>query len=134
VRISSFRVAGLDAQGQRDFEKLPVQRFLADFEAVARELHAQGGGALGEIPVLEVSDGGTGEPAEIHAVMLEKAGVLAGQQGFHQEVRDVLALTSFRLPEAPGMPRFPRPCGRKKVVPTGSLATSSRLKRIASMK
>ena len=87
-----LRVAGLDAQGEGDFEELPVQRFLLHLEAVAGELHAQGGGALGEVPVLEVSNGGARQAADVHAVVLEKPRVLAGSQRFHQEIRDVLAL------------------------------------------
>ena len=61
-----FGIAGLDAQGEGDFEKLAVQGFLADVEAVAGELHGERGGALGEIAVLDVSDGrarrGRGSP------------------------------------------------------------------------
>ena len=87
-----LRVAGLDAQGEGDFEKLPVQGFLLHLEAVARELHAQGGGALGEVPVLDVSNGRAGQAADVHAAVLEKPRVLAGAQRFHQEIRDVRAV------------------------------------------
>ena len=82
-------VAGFDAQGEGDFEELAVQGFLADLEAVARELHGEGGGALGEVAVLEVSDRGAGQAADVHAVVFEEARVLAGAEGVDEEVRDV---------------------------------------------
>ena len=84
-------VAGFEAEGQGDFEQLAVDGFLADFEGVAGELHAQGGGSLGEIAVLHVADGGTGEAAEIDAAVVEEAGVLPGAEGIDEKVGDILA-------------------------------------------
>ena len=85
-------VAGLDAEGEGDFEEFPVQGFLLHFEGVPGELHAEGGCALGEVPVLDISNGRPQQSADVHAVVFEKPGVLAGAQGFHEEIRDVLAL------------------------------------------
>src|SRR5690606_21885096 len=68
-----LRVAGLDAKGDGDLEELPVNGLGAHvFVGVARELHAEGGGSLGEIAVLDVSHGGAGEASDIDAVMFEK--------------------------------------------------------------
>ena len=49
-------VAGLDTEGEGDFEELPVQRLLLHFEGIPGELHAQRGGSLGEVPVLDISN------------------------------------------------------------------------------
>ena len=82
-------VARFEAQRGGDFEKLPVQALALHLETIPRELHAEGGGALGEIPVLEVSNGGAGEAADVHPVVFEEPCVLTGAEGFHQEIRDV---------------------------------------------
>ena len=71
-------IVGFDAQGQGDFEEFPMQRFLFDFEAVAGELHGQGGGTLGEIAILDVSHNGPPQTEDVHAMVLEKTRVLAG--------------------------------------------------------
>ncbi len=85
----------LEAQSEGDFEEFAVERFLADVEAVARELHAEGGRALGEIPVPDVSNSSACQAAEVHAVVVEEPRVLAGEQGFDEELRDFRAGDEF---------------------------------------
>ena len=79
-----------------------MQGFLLHFEAVAGELHAEGGGALGEVAVLDISNGGPRQAAEVHAGVLEEARVFAGAQRFHEEVRDFLALHQLAAVAAGG--------------------------------
>ena len=79
-----------------------MQGFLLHFEAVAGELHTEGGGALGEVAVLDIPNGGAGQAADIHAAVFKKPGVFAGAQGFDEEVGDVLALYQLAAVAAGG--------------------------------
>ena len=84
-----LRVAGLDAVGEGDFEELAVDGFLAEFIGVARELHGEGGGSLGELAIEEVAEGGTGKAAYVDAAVVAEVGIFTGVEGLLEEVGDV---------------------------------------------
>ena len=87
-----LRVVGLDPQCQRNLQCLPVQRFRAHLIGVAGELHGQGRGSLGEIPILHIAHRSPRQAPHIHPAVLEKPRILARGQRLHHKVRYLPAL------------------------------------------
>ena len=86
-----FVVIGFDAEGEGGFEELAVEGEVSDLVGVARELHCDGGGALGDATILHVAEGGPQHAAKVDSAMLEKFFVLAGGEGVDEGLGDFLA-------------------------------------------
>ena len=86
-----FGIVGLDAEGEGGFEELAVEGEVANLVGIARELHGEGGGSLGDAAVFQVAEGGAHDAAKVNAVVSEEGAVLAGGEGVDEGLRDFFA-------------------------------------------
>jgi len=67
-----------------------VEGFAAHSVAVASELHGDGAGAFGEVPILEVAECGAADAEVVESVMFMEAGVFAGEECVDEVMWDVV--------------------------------------------
>ena len=84
-------IVGFDAEGEGGLEELAVEGEVANLVGIARELHRDSGGTLGDAAVFQVAEGSAEDTSEIDAAVFEKASIFSGGEGVDEVLRDFFA-------------------------------------------